>query len=200
MILEALEKWLDAGGGTIGQIRVRPCEGGFELCHLDDEATGDLRVYAKPRDARDLSKNDGDGKYRPLKAASNLQRGWVLRLGSSAEVLAALDFFYPAAVGMWARHRQNPENLRIVPPTATLERQTGMYRKARRISAEGWAKIVRDRCRRICLRQILWDAGQESESNADPGRIPLFCPEICNLLVADARIQAREESGQAGKS
>ncbi len=201
MIVDTLEQWLAAGGGTIGQISVQSLPQGYELTHVDDRDSDNLTVYEEPEAAHRISKNDAQGEYRPLKTASSLVPGWRIRLKTSAEVLATLDIFYPAAIGMWARHLQKPEELRVYQLMETLERQTGMYRYARTISEAGRRKIVDERCHKTCLRRILWDDGQSRDATSEnSGEIPIFCPEICNHLVADARVQASQEHSEAQKS
>ena len=62
-----------------GQIFIqRTGSGGFVLCHRDDENIRDLEILRKPDDALGLARYDDAGKYRPLKTAPNLRRGWKL--------------------------------------------------------------------------------------------------------------------------
>jgi sirohydrochlorin cobaltochelatase len=99
----------------------------------------------------------------------------------------------------------------------TLDRQSGMYRVAAKISDSQIDDLVADFCRSDggCLRTILWkrDAGGTVSSTKlpkqkfDPGcdqasrrprsataatraavvTVPLLCQEACNLLVAECR-------------
>ena len=194
-ITEFLESWLKAGGGRIGQILVRETAGEFELRHAEDESVsfGDLKQFSEVADAREVSKYAEDGEFRPLRAQSNLARGWVLCLESPSALLLALDAIYPGAIGMWAGR----DSLRITPLRDTLERQTGMYRFARTISDEGARSIIAKRCEATCLRQVLWPLGpgesNAAEDDADASEVPLLCAEACNLLVSDARKVARTE-------
>ncbi|MEM1294410.1 MAG: DR2241 family protein, partial [Verrucomicrobiota bacterium] len=119
MNLKTLERWLAAGGGLIGQVSVVAEGKEFVLKHADDQATESLIIYQKWQDAHEISKLDSSGAYRPLKSASNLRTGWLMKLGSSREVLAALDVFYPAAVGMWANRKTG--SLRVQSMMDTLE-------------------------------------------------------------------------------
>lgn len=203
----ALAAWVAAGTRGIGQILIEPHEGGFSLCHREDEGKDDLTEYHSPNDAVELAKFSDDGKYRPLKTAPNLRHGWRLALADLAALQQALDFFYPgrlAALAAWEANR-----LPRTPLRETLDRQTGMYRAAAKISDEQMDVTVGRVCRSQggapgCLRTILWprDATQARPSLRLPldkfiapgdqtGRgenvIPLLCQEACNLLVAEAR-------------
>lgn len=110
---------------------------------------------------------------------------------------------------MWETGR-----LETTPLRHTLQRQTGMYRSAAKISDAGVNALVGNFCRsdRGCLRTILWKRDREStlpstllpSEKFDPahdqtglGRpmIPLLCQEACNLLVAEARKIVRTEEG-----
>lgn len=193
MNLEKLETWLESGGGAVGQITVANGTDGYELRHTDDDqGTDSLQVYQNWEDAHEICKLDNEGEYRPLKSASNLRTGWLMKLGSAEEVLAALDIFYPAAIGMWVN--ESLGRLRVNSMMETLGRQTGMYRFAKSISEDGRRGVVQERCEKSCLRRILWEEGAHVK-RADLGErdIPIYCPEICSLLVADSRIVARAE-------
>tara|TARA_R110002096_G_scaffold4493_14_gene20880 strand:+ start:2039 stop:2638 length:600 start_codon:yes stop_codon:yes gene_type:complete len=192
MNLEKLESWLEAGGGVIGQINVAPEDEGYTLKHVDDQMVEGLSVYQIWEDAHEICKFNSAGEFRPLKSSSDLRTGWLMKLGSVGDVLAALDVFYPAAIGMWTKEEFG--KLRVTPMMETLQRQTGMYRFAQTISESGKEKIIQERCRKSCLRRILWKEGAGAQPGESAEReIPIYCPEICNLLVADARKVVREE-------
>ena len=190
-----LQSWLEAGGGQMGQVLVREIDGQFEVRNVADENvdSSELKAFSCASDAREVSKYAEDGEFRPLRAQSNLAQGWVLRLESPAALQMALDAIYPGALGMWASR----DSLRITPLRDTLERQTGMYRYAHKISDEGANSIIAKRCEATCLRQILWPLSSEDPAKTpnEPrsNKIHLLCPDACNLLVADARKQARNE-------
>jgi hypothetical protein len=86
------------------------------------------------------------------------------------------------------------------PLRATLNRQTGMYRAAAKISDAQTENVIANLCRSDvgCLRTILWkhDSPFLPATKFDPhfdqfGRDektqPLLCQEACNLLVAEMR-------------
>ncbi|CAN5488270.1 hypothetical protein BH20VER3_BH20VER3_18040 [soil metagenome] len=213
-----LGEWLAAGTRGIGQVLIVPNDGGFALCHRDDEAKAELELFRSPNDAIEISRLDDAGRYRPLKTAPNLRHGWKLELPDRASLAAALEGFYPgrlATLAAWEAHRLVPAPLR-----ATLNRQSGMYRVAAKISDEQVDGLVGRFCRSQggnpgCLRTILWgrDETQARPSLRLPldkfiapldqtGRgeqvMPLLCQEACNLLVAEARKVVKE--GSADKS
>jgi sirohydrochlorin cobaltochelatase len=210
-----LEKALAAvlnDGNRFGQIFIqRTSSGGFVLCHRDDENAHDLRSFQKPEDALEIARYDDTGRYRPLKTAPNLRRGWRLELVDLGELRRALDYFYPgrlAVLAAWTENRLSPTQLR-----ETLDRQSGMYRIAVTISDEQIDDVVGDFCKSDggCLRTILWKRDQSGTVSStklpsekfDPGHdqtdrgqnaIPLLCQEACNLLVAECRKVVKGET------
>jgi sirohydrochlorin cobaltochelatase len=177
---------------------------GFVLCHRDDESVGVLKIFRRPEDAAEIARYDDAGEYRPLKTAPNLRHGWRLEVVDLSELRRALDDFYPgrlAILAAWKEKRLGATTLR-----ETLDRQSGMYRVAAKISDEQINDVVGEFCESDggCLRTILWkrDAGGTIPSTKLPsekfapahdqtGRsesaIPLLCQEACNLLVAQCR-------------
>jgi sirohydrochlorin cobaltochelatase len=201
----ALAKWLAAGLRGIGQISIETrTDGSFVLCHHKDPSGTDPGPHARPDDAARLARFDDAENYRPLKAAPNLRHGWRLVLPDLNALIIALDLFYPgrlAALRAWETGSLVTTSLRD-----TLNRQTGMYRSAARISDAEANELVGNFCRsdRGCLRTILWKRDQNgtlasthlppekydpSHDQTGLGRpaIPLLCQEACNLLVAEAR-------------
>ena len=189
----------------LGQILIqRTATGGFVLCHRDDEAGDDLRVFRDPEDAREIVRYDDNGNYRPLKTAPNLCHGWRLEIADLGELRRALDHFYPARLAIFGAWKEN--RLTTTPLRATLDRQSGMYRVAARISDEQISDVVANFCRSDggCLRTILWKRDvrgavgstklppekfdrADDQAGAGEQTIPLLCQEACNLLVAECR-------------
>jgi sirohydrochlorin cobaltochelatase len=201
----ALAKWVAAGLRCIGQVSIEAGDDGtFALTHHEDAPRSDLVSYAQADDAARLARFDDAGNYRPLKTAPNLQHGWRLVLPDRRALGIALDLFYPgrlAAFAAWETGTLEPTPLRD-----TLDRQTGMYRSAAKISDSEANTLVGNFCRSDggCLRTILWKRDREGtlastllpSEKFDPshdqtglGRpmIPLLCQEACNLVVAKAR-------------
>lgn len=195
----------------IGQVVVRKAShGGFALSHRDDDGRENLEVLGGVENVQEVAKFDKAGKYRPLKTAPNLRRGWQLHVANAPELARALDSFYPGRLGVFTAWKKNC--LPITSLRKTLERQSGMYRVAASISDSQANGVVGNFCRSDggCLRTILWkrdesgvpastklpdskfdpardQAAPETLPSASRGMIPLLCQEPCNLLVAECR-------------
>ena len=194
-----------------GQILIRRTNSNaFVLCHRDDEKREDLKVCREPEDAIEIARYDDSGNYRPLKTAPNLRHGWQLEVGNLVQLRTALDYFYPSRLATFAAWKEN--RLVATPLRQTLNRQSGMYRIAAKISDEQIDNVVGNFCRSDggCLRTILWkrDAGGTTPSTKLPPKkfdprddqaggsgnaIPLFCQEACNLLVNECRKIVKSE-------
>ena len=140
-----------------GQILVRKGKsGGFVLSHRDEEAADQLKIFRTPEDALEIAKYDDAGNYRPLKTAPNLRHGWRLELETLEDLRHALDYFYPGRLAMFAAWKSH--KLQTTPLRETLDRQSGMYRVAAKISDSQIDDLVGNFCRSNggCLRTILW--------------------------------------------
>jgi sirohydrochlorin cobaltochelatase len=155
-----VERVLEAVPFCFGQILVRKIGDEFVLCHRDDEAQDELEMFQNPEDAIAIARYDDSGNYRPLKTAPNLQHGWRMKLRSSAELKHALDHFYPGRLAVFVAWQRG--QLRTTSLRETLDRQSGMYRIAARISDAQIDDLVADFCRSNggCLRTILWRRDQ----------------------------------------
>jgi sirohydrochlorin cobaltochelatase len=192
-----LAAWLDAGGREIGEVAIVRANDGFALCHREDLGRTDLRAEATAEAARAIANYDERGTFRPLKTAPNLRRGWLLRLATLPDLRRALDYFYPAMLGVWCSHAHG--ELTPVPLRATLGRQTGMYRVTQKLTDEQAQALIGTFCRSDggCLKHILWPIAPglpihtlpPEKLQAPPAdtALPLLCHEACNLLVAQAR-------------
>jgi sirohydrochlorin cobaltochelatase len=197
----------------IGQILVRKTSNdGFVISHREDQGRGKLKLFHSAEDAIELSKFDDSGNYRPLKTAPNLQHGWRLQLATIDDLRRSLDYFYPGRLAVFAAWKGAP--LASTPLRETLDRQTGMYRVAAKISDDQVDRVIGDFCRSdgSCLRTILWKRDKQgtiASTNLPPEKfdpafdqtltpgspppaitpraIPLLCQEPCNLLVAECR-------------
>ena len=193
-----------------GQILVKKRNGaGFLLLHRDDESLDRLQTYRDAEDAIEIAKYDDAGKYRPLKTAPNLRHGWRLQLATVEELRRALDYFYPGRLAVFTAWKSG--HLKTTAFRETLDRQSGMYRVAAKISDPQINEVVADFCRSDggCLRTILWkrdrngaiastklprekfDTGVDQiatrPGSSTPATVPLLCQEACNLLVAECR-------------
>ena len=188
----------------IGQIAVRKTDHGFVLSHRDDEASTELSISSDPEAAIGIARYDDNGNYRPLKTAPNLQHGWQLEVLDLNQLRVALDYFYPGRLAVYEAWKD--DRLETTTLCDTLNRQSGMYRVAAKISDAQIDSLVGNFCRSDsgCLRTILWkrDAqGKVASTKLSPEKfdtshdqtgarrscIPLLCQEMCNLLVAECR-------------
>lgn len=205
-----LQSLPESGSVSIGQISVTSSDGKFILCHRDDTGTGELRSY-KPAEAGELANLDDSGVYRPLKTAPNLRHGWRIVASDLGEVEEVINAFYPARLPV-LRAWESGE-LTTTTWRETLERQSGIYRVAAKISDAQSDQLIGSFCRSDsgCLRTILWKRDgtgavgsvQLPAEKFDPafdqtGRgekcLPLLCQEPCNLLVAAARQLVKAKS------
>jgi sirohydrochlorin cobaltochelatase len=196
-----------------GQILIRKKNGGYILSHRDDEGRDDLQPFQNPDEAAEIARCDDKGNYRPLKTAPNLRHGWRLEVVDLAGLRRALDYFYPARLAIFAAWKQN--RLATTLLRETLDRQSGMYRIAAKISDQKIDDLVANFCRSNggCLRTILWkrDAhGTVPSTKLPPEKfdaahdqtgcgervIPLLCQEACNLLVNEARKVVKGETDE----
>jgi sirohydrochlorin cobaltochelatase len=142
---------------SFGEIWVEKRDGaGFVLSHRDDASLDKWQGYSNAEDAVEIAKYDDTGKYRPLKTAPNLRHGWRLELATVGELRRALDYFYPGRLAVFAAWKSG--HLKTTALRQTLDRQSGMYRVATKISDAQINDLVADFCRSDngCLRTILW--------------------------------------------
>ncbi len=128
----------------------------FVLLHRDDVSLDQLQTYRDAENAIEIAKYDDAGNYRPLKTAPNLRRGWRLELVTVEELRRALDYFYPGRLAVFAAWKSG--YLKTTALRDTLDRQSGMYRVAAKISDPQINDLVAEFCRSDsgCLRTILW--------------------------------------------
>lgn len=211
---DAIEKALAAtlsDTTRIGQILIQRLSAGrFVLSHRDDDGRTDLKTFHQAEDAIEIARFDDLGKYRPLRTAPNLPHGWQLEVVDLGELRRALDYFYPgrlAALKAWSEDKLNTTFLR-----ETLDRQSGMYRVAAKISDHQIDDVIGSVCRSDggCLRTILWKRDRSgalpssklprekfNATHDQTGRnevtIPLLCQEICSIVLNECRKEAKSE-------
>src|SRR5437773_5650970 len=202
----------------LGQLLARKtASGGFIVSNRDDKLLDQLQTFRDEEDAIEIAKYDDAGHYRPLKTAPNMRHGWRLDLATVEELHRALDYFYPGRLAVFAAWKSG--NLQTTPLRDTLDRQSGMYRVAAKISDAQIDDLVADFCPSNggCLRTILWkrdargtiastklptekfDPACDQASALNPpgtptATVPLLCQEACNLLVAECRKMVKRES------
>jgi sirohydrochlorin cobaltochelatase len=181
-----LEAWFQSAPPPwhIGEVAIRP---GYELLHRDDLGTplAKLKTLASWEELREWVLLDAGEKFRPLRSAPNLRRGWIFRVANLAEVQLALDYLYPAAVANAALWKKGA--LPITPWKETAERQTGRFRIVREIDDAGALDLVATYCQPNCLKRRLWSPNEAPSLSVSAGEISLLCPEACNYLVGKAR-------------
>ncbi len=213
-----LQRWIEEGRDVMGEVHFAAGESGFTLRHLADVGVplADLTAHEGAVAAREIARCDEAGAFRPIKTAATLRRGWVLRVKDVSELLLALEFFYPAAVGMALAQARGA--LEPVPLRSLLGRQTGMYRFANGITDAQAGEIIGGFCggESKCLRRIVFnlDAVQPLGGSAEvklgaqaghvPGMdaarcVPLLCMEACNHIVSVARKVSRENNDAKAK-
>jgi len=171
-----------------GELFVRKATtGGFVVSHRDDESLDQLQTRQNAQDALEIAKYDDAGNYRPLKTAPNLRHGWRLELATLEELRRSLDYFYPGRLAVFAAWQN--AYLKMTPLRETLDRQSGMYRVAAKVSDQQINDLVADFCRSDsgCLRTILWkrDRNGVIASTKLPKR--KFDPAYDQLITACSR-------------
>ena len=202
-----LSAWLASGGREIGEIAILPTATGATLCHRADLGRDDLLVETRAEAARAIATHDDAGNFRPLKTAPNLRRGWQLCLADHQALRVALDYFYPAMLGLWLSERRG--ELVPIPLRETLGRQTGMYRVTQKLTDAQAQTLIGQACRSDggCLKHILWSISPALSIHTLPAEklqvplpgasLPLLCQEACNLLVAEARTVVKKSESPA---
>lgn len=227
---ELLARLLGEGYRQLGEVAVLPVAElrtpltelpagtAYCLCHYRDAEAlirGDLielhSRYQRPEAALEIYRFDERGDFRPLRTAPTLRQGWLLALPEVSDVRQALDFFYPAAIGMIGAWRT--ENLPSVNVLDTMRRQTGMYQVVRAMSPEQADELTGGSCLSHggCLRTILWGIDKDHPANRLPPEkfdpavaqmatslkcLPVFCCEVCNLLISQGRRLMKGKLGQ----
>ena len=209
---QPLQALVAAKVSRIGQLEIERLEGGFVLSHRDEAGRNDLREH-EIDDAFEIARFDDAGNYRPLKTAPTLRHGWKIFARDVLQVEQVIDAIYPGRLAMVRAFKSG--ELTTTSLRETLNRQTGMYRVAAKISDEQIDGLVGEFCRSDegCLRTILWKrdtCNKDPSSKLPPEKfdpavdqylraktprpataatesIPLLCQEACNLLVAEAR-------------
>ncbi len=176
-----------------GELFVRKtATGGFVVSHRDDKSLDDLQTHRNAEEAIEIAKYDDAGNYRPLKTAPNLRHGWRLELATLDELRRSLDYFYPGRLAVFAAWQS--AYLKTTPLRETLDRQSGMYRVAAKVSDQQINDLVADFCRSDsgCLRTILW---KRDRSGVIPSmKVPKqkFDPSYDQVMAACSRRPASD--------
>jgi sirohydrochlorin cobaltochelatase len=171
-----------------GEILVEKREdGGFVLSHRDDESLEQLQTHRDAENAIEIAKYDDAGNYRPLKTAPDLRHGWRLELATVEELRRALDYFYPSRLAVFAAWKSG--YLKTTALRETLDRQSGMYRVATKISDPQINDLVADFCRSDsgCLRTILWKRDRKGAIASTKLPKEKFDPAYDQVIAACSR-------------
>jgi 4Fe-4S iron-sulfur cluster binding domain/DR2241 stabilising domain len=202
---EAFAAWVGEvpDGRVFGQVLVRrDPPAGYSLRHVADAGAEGLKPYKDPRDAREIARLTEAGEHRPLKSSPNLREGWELRVADEKELAVAINYLYPAGMVHWYLHTEG--RLRITNYRETAARQSGIYRRVRRLSDEGVRAAARACCEdAVCLKRVLWDVDEKTPLEMERGEDEIPCPEPCSVFVSFARrvrLFEREERDAMGLS
>ncbi|WP_435318231.1 DR2241 family protein [Haloarchaeobius sp. TZWSO28] len=160
----------------------------YEVRHADDAgvAREELDVHDEPRAARDLTKYDSKGRYRPLKTAPSLPGGFVFPDLTSSELMTVIDALYPATVANW--HREQQGNLDVSHWHETTERQTGIYGIVSELPREAVDWVAESCCDDSqCLKRREWQYDEDDQLDVPGGDGQFPCREPCSLVVAASR-------------
>ncbi len=186
---EAFASWIaeSSEGRKFAQVIVRSqSDGGYSVRHVADDERLDLEVLEDPRLAREVSKLDEHGEYRPLKSSPNLRRGWELRLVDDRDLLTAMNYLYPAAVVHWHLYREG--ELEVTDYRQNAARQSGIYKRVQRLSDVGVQNAASACCGdAVCLKKTLWNVDEETPLEMERGAGEIPCPEPCSVFVSFAR-------------
>ena len=171
----------------------------YTLRHVDDadRPVGDLEQHTDPHEARRLRKEDDRGRYRPLSTAPTLQTGWAFVDLGAAELVRAVEGFYPATVANW--HREREGQLDVTHWEEAVARHTGIYGVVETWNrGEGHEHVdwVAEACcvDSQCLKRREWEYDADIPLSADGGDGDFPCREPCSLVVAAARRWTRLEA------
>jgi len=190
----------------------------YDLRHVDDADadTADLTTREDPLDARQIAKHDDRDRYRPLKTAPTLQTGWRFGDLGPAELVRAVESFYPATVANW--HREREGELDVSHWRDTVNRQSGIYGVVKTWDrGEGHEHVnwVAEACcdDSQCLKRREWQYDDETDLDVDggasetprdgggatagggDGEFP--CREPCSVVISAARRWTKLEGEQS---
>ena len=173
----------------------------YEVRHVDD---GDadpaaLTAHDDPLDARTVAERDERDRYRPLKTAPTLRRGWRFPELDWRGLARTVETFYPATVVNW--YREQTGDLDIDHWRDTVGRQSGIYGVVKTWDrGEGYEHVnwVAEACcdDSQCLKRREWQYDEETDLDVDGGDGVFPCREPCSVVVTAARKWTRLESEQ----
>jgi hypothetical protein len=190
----ALEAFVSHIGNelVLAQVLISRAGTSYELRHVADRGSPATALRSvQLSDLRALAQFTGEGAFRPLKSAPNLQSGWRLVVGNSSELEGAINQIYPGAIADWnAAQSATPP---ITHYRECANRQSGMYRITAMLDDTQVGQLARACCHnRFCLKRRLWTVtGLATDPAAEKSLIP--CLEPCAVLLEFARNVMRIE-------
>jgi len=174
----------------------------YDLRHVEDADAdpAELDDHEDPLDARTIAKHDDRDRYRPLKTAPTLQTGWRFPDLGPADLVTAVEQFYPATVANW--HREREGELDISNWRDTVERQSGIYGVVKTWDrGEGYEHVnwVAEACcdDSQCLKRREWQYDGETDLDVDGGDGAFPCREPCSVVISAARRWTKLEGEQS---
>jgi hypothetical protein len=158
----------------------------YTVRHREDAEEEDLEQLESPEDARAIATYDAAGRYRPLKSAPSLCRGWSFTDVPAARLVAIIGYLYPASIPNWDREHRG--ELDVTHWRSTAERQTGIYGIIDELDKAAVERIAATCCvDEECLKRREWEYDADEPLAADGGTGAFPCREPCSLVVAAAR-------------
>ena len=158
----------------------------YTVHHCEDGEEEDLERLESPVDARALATYDADGRYRPLKSAPSLRRGWTFARVPAAHLVTIVGYLYPASIPNWDREQRG--RLDVTHWRSTADRQTGIYGIIDELDEAAVDRIAATCCvDEECLKRREWGYDPDTPLAADGGTGAFPCREPCSLVVAAAR-------------
>ena len=158
----------------------------YTVRHGEDADEENLEQLESPVDARALATYDADGRYRPLKSAPSLRRGWSFTEVPAARLIAIVGYLYPASIPNWDREHRG--ELDVTHWRSTAQRQTGIYGIIDELDVDAVDRIAATCCVDAeCLKRREWEFDEDTPLTAEGGTGAFPCREPCSLVVAAAR-------------
>ncbi len=166
----------------------------YAVRHRADRAVtpDDLEPYRDPQAARELSRFDDRGQYRPLRSKPTMARGWRFHSLDRTEVVDVIEHCYPASIANW--HHECEGDLDVEHWVDTAGRQTGRYADVADLPPEAVAWAAEACCTdQECLKRRQWEYDAERPLEVQRGDGAFPCREPCSFLIAAAREWAERE-------
>jgi sirohydrochlorin cobaltochelatase len=193
-------EWVD-GAGQEGVVLLRSrirrsADGSYSVAHEADRDTPThlLAGSDDPEHALEIARIDDQGRYRPLRHADSLRRGWSLESLGAEGLWRAVSLLYPGAVLRWAEVGVEAGGRAATHFDAWAARQSGMYERVGSIAPGDLAATISDCCG-DCLRVPRWNPAARMPGTiaapvpggTDPGTIATVpCLEPCSVFGSRA--------------